>query len=220
MTDTMDPAAVAQFLVDNPQFFEQHAALLGRVKLSSPLTGKAVSLQERQMEVMRDKYKALELQMAELIRLAKDNAAIANKFHAWTQSLLQQRNQADLPRALVEGLRSQFAVPQATLRLWDLGPHHAGQWFAQGVSDDARIFANSLLAPYCGSNHDFEAVRWLDDAGAVQSTVILPLRSGGAAFGLLILGSPDPQRFGADMATDFLIHIGETASAALAALRA
>jgi hypothetical protein len=50
--------------------------------------------------------------------------------------------------------------------------------------------------------------------------VILPLRSGGAAFGLLILGSADPARFEADMATDFLIHIGETASAALAALRA
>ena len=220
MTDTMDPAAVAQFLVDNPQFFEQHAALLGKVKLSSPLTGKAVSLQERQMEVMRDKYKALELQMAELIRLAQDNAAIANKFHAWTQHLLAARDGAELPRALVDGLCAQFAVPQATLRLWDLAPAHAGAWFTQGVSDDARIFANSLLAPYCGSNHDFEAVRWLPDAGAVQSTVILPLRSGGAAFGLLILGSPDPQRFGAEMATDFLIHIGETAGAALAALRA
>ncbi len=220
MTDIMDPAAVAQFLVDNPQFFEQHAGLLGKVKLSSPLTGKAVSLQERQMEVMRDKYKALEMQMAELIRLAQDNAAIANKFHAWTQALLQARDKAELPRALVDGLRAQFAVPQATLRLWDLAPEHAGLWFAQDVSDDARIFANSLLAPYCGSNHDFEAVRWLDDAAAVQSTVILPLRSGGSAFGLLILGSPDPQRFGAEMATDFLIHIGETASAALAALRA
>jgi uncharacterized protein YigA (DUF484 family) len=219
MTDTMDPTAVAQFLVDNPQFFEQHAALLGKVKLSSPLTGKAVSLQERQMEVMRDKYKALELQMAELIRLARDNAAIANKFHAWTQALLQARHGADLPRALVDGLCTQFSVPQATLRLWNLAPEHGDAWFVRGVSDDARIFANSLLAPYCGSNHDFEAVRWLDDAAAVQSTVILPLRSGGSAFGLLILGSPDPRRFGAEMATDFLIHIGETASAALAALR-
>jgi uncharacterized protein YigA (DUF484 family) len=111
-------------------------------------------------------------------------------------------------------------VPQATLRLWDLAPAHGGAWFAEGVSDDARIFANSLLAPYCGSNHDFEAVRWLDAAGGVLSTVILPRRCGGAAFGLLILGSPDPQRFGAEMATDFLIHIGETAGAALAALRA
>jgi uncharacterized protein YigA (DUF484 family) len=219
MTDTLDPAAVAQFLIDTPQFFEQQAALLGQVKLSSPLTGKTVSLQERQMEVMRDKYKALESQMAELIRLAQENAAIANKFHGWTQALLQARENTELPRALVDGLRTEFAVPQATLRLWDLAPGHEGQWYTLGVSDDARLFASSLMAPYCGSNHDFEAVRWLADAATVQSTVILPLRSGAGAFGLLILGSPDPERFEADMATDFLIHIGATASAALAALR-
>jgi uncharacterized protein YigA (DUF484 family) len=219
MTAILDSTAVAHYLADNPNFFEEHAGLLGKVKLSSPLTGKAVSLQERQMEVMRDKYKALELRMAELIRVAQDNAAIANKFHAWTETLLRARHDADLPLTLVDGLKQQFAVPQATLRLWNLAPEHAGRWFAEGVSDDARIFANSLLAPYCGSNHDFEAVRWLDDAAAVQSTAILPLRGADGAFGLLILGSPDPERFSASMATDFLIHIGQTASAALASLR-
>ena len=63
MTFALDSATVAQFLADNPDFFEEHAGLLGEVKLSSPLTGKAVSLQERQMEVMRAKYNALELTM-------------------------------------------------------------------------------------------------------------------------------------------------------------
>ena len=172
------------------------------------------------MEVMRDKYKALELRMSELIRLAQDNATIANKFHAWTQGLLKARQPADMPSAVVNGLRDGFGVPQATLRMWNVAPEYTGSWFADGVSDDARIFAGSLMAPYCGSNHDFEAVRWLDDAASVQSTVILPLRAGDTAFGLLILGSPDPARFTADMGTDFLVHIGETASAALVPLRA
>lgn len=220
MTATLDSTAVADYLAAHPTFFQEHANLLGEVKLSSPLTGKAVSLQERQMEVMRDKYKALELRMSDLIRLAEANAAIANKFHGWTQALLKTRHDSDMARALVDGLATHFGVPQATLRLWNLAPAHAGAWYVNGVSEDARLFANSLLAPYCGSNHDFEAVRWLADAGAVQSTVILPLRSNGSAFGLLILGSPDPERFTASMGTDFLVHIGETASAALAALRA
>jgi uncharacterized protein YigA (DUF484 family) len=220
MTATLDSSAVASYLSDNPNFFEEHAGLLGQVRLLSPLTGKAVSLQERQMEVMRDKYKALELRMSELIRLARDNATIANKFHGWTQGLLKARQHSELPDAVANGLRDVFAVPQVTLRLWDLSGAHAERWYVNGVSEDARLFANSLLAPYCGSNHDFEAVRWLDDAASVASTVILPLRSEGTAFGLLIMGSPDPERFTAHMATDFLIHIGETSSAALAALRA
>jgi uncharacterized protein YigA (DUF484 family) len=224
MTATLDSAAIAQYLVDHPQFFEEYAGLLGEVKLSSPLTGRAVSLQERQMEVMRDKYRTLELRMAELIRHAEDNAAIANRFHGWTRQLLQAgapgEAPAAMPRAVVDGLVQHFVVPHATLRLWDLAPAHAAGWYASGVSDDVRLFANGLRAPYCGLNRDFEAVRWLEDSAGVRSTVLVPLRAAGSAFGLLVLGSPDPERFSAGMGTDFLVHIGETASAALAPLRA
>jgi uncharacterized protein YigA (DUF484 family) len=228
MTASLDSAAVAQFLLDHPQFFVEHAALLGEVKLSSPLTGRAVSLQERQMEVMRDKYRTLELRMAELTRRAEENAAIANRFHGWTQQLLRAREPGAIPSAVADGLVKHFIVPQATLRLWKLAPAHADAWFARGVSEDARLFANSLRAPYCGPNKEFEAVGWLAgaeladtetaDAAAVRSTVLLPLRAGGSAFGLLVLGSHDPERFSASMATDFLVHIGETASTALAPL--
>ncbi|UGQ46116.1 DUF484 family protein [Massilia endophytica] len=221
MTAQLDSLAVAQYLADHPHFFEEHANLLGDVKLSSPLTGRAVSLQERQMEVMREKYKTLELRLAELTRHAHENAAIANRFHSWNQALLRERDPAALPRAMTEGLKDSFHVPAATLRLFDVPSQYADEWFAAGVSEDARLFANSLLAPYCGSNNDFEAVRWLDDADSIKSTVILALRKPGTrdpAFGLLIMGSPDPERFTALMATDFLVHIAETASVALAPL--
>ena len=227
MTVPLDSSTVAQYLTDHPHFFEEQAGLLGAIKLSSPLTGRAVSLQERQMEVMRDKYKTLELRMADLSRLAQENEAIANKFHGWTQALLQAESAAALPQTVIDGLQTGFGVPYVTLRLWQVAPAHADAWFTRDVSDDARIFANSLLAPYCGNNHDFEAVRWLGATDAIASTAILPLRAAkrdgaaaGAAFGLLILGSPDPARFTASMGTDFLIHIGQTASAALQALQA
>lgn len=219
MTAPLDPTAIAQYLLDHPQFFEEHAALLGEVKLSSPLTGRAVSLQERQMEVMRDKYRVLELRLSELGRHAEENAAIANRFHGWTQQLLRTRLSAELPAAVADGLVKHFIVPQATLRLWNVAPEHAGAWYASGVSDDVRLFANGLRAPYCGPNKEFEAVGWLADAATVQSTVLLPLRAGGNAFGLLVLGSSDPARFTSTMATDFLVHIGDTAGTALAPLR-
>jgi uncharacterized protein YigA (DUF484 family) len=229
MTVPLDSSTVATYLTEHPQFFDEHAGLLGDIKLTSPLMGRAVSLQERQMEVMRDKYKALELRLSNLSRLAEENEAIANKFHRWTQTLLTPGSHTDVARAVIDGLQSGFGVPYVTLRLWQVAPAHEDAWFTQDVSDDARIFANSLLAPYCGSNHDFEAVRWLGAPGTVQSTAILPLRAprrdgaGGAAgpaFGLLILGSPDTDRFTASMGTSFLVHIGETASAALLPLRA
>ena len=171
------------------------------------------------MEVMREKYKVLELQLSDLLRHGQANDAIAHKVQSWTRSLLQARNDVDLPRVLATGLQTVFGVPQVTLRLWRVAPDYAHAWFAEDAAQDAMIFAKSLTAPYCGANNDFDAVRWLEDAASVQSTAIIPLRLGTAdTFGLLVLGSGDPQRFAAGMATDFLREIGATASAALACL--
>jgi uncharacterized protein YigA (DUF484 family) len=67
-------------------------------------------------------------------------------------------------------------------------------------------------------------VGWLSDAGTAMSIALVPLRPGGSpgagpAFGMLVLASPDPQRFEAGLATDFLERIAELASAALSRLR-
>ena len=220
MTAKLDSIAVAQFLEDTPDFFEQHAELLGNVRLSSALGGRTLSLQERQMDVMREKVKALELRLAELMRLAQENHAITDKFQRWTRSLLLARNDVDLPHLLVEGMKTTFSVPQVTLRLWNVATDFSHAWFAAPVSEDARLFAGSLSGPFCGKNDDFEAASWLDDGASVKSIAMLPLRIGAASgvFGIVVLGSADPQRFTAEMATDFLISIGETSSAALSCL--
>lgn len=220
MTYQLDSTAVADFLSDNPHFFEEHSELLAKVKLTSPLAGRTVSLQERQMEVLRNKIKSQELRMADLMRIAQENDVIAQKFLSWTCSLLLARNDVDLPHTLINSLQTIFSVPHATLRIWGAAEEFSHTWFAADVSADAKIFCNGLTAPYCGPNQDFEAASWIDDAESVQSIAMLPLRVGAApeAFGLLVLGSSDPHRFSADMATDFLSKIGETASAAMTCL--
>jgi len=211
---------VAQYLLDNPDFFQENAAILAHLHLPSPLTGRAVSLQERQIEVLREKYKVLELRMAELVRVAQENDALTRKMQLWTRSLLTSRSDVDLPHTLNTGLKSIFELPYVTLRMWGVAAEYAHTWYAQGVSEDTKIFANSLQVPYCGKNNDFEAVHWLEDARDVQSTAILPLRTNAEAdtFGLLVLGSPDGNRFHTGMATDYLAEIGKTASAALICL--
>jgi len=216
----LDSDSIADYLLDHPHFFEEHAELLGRIRLTSPLLGRAISLQERQMEILREKIKVQELHMADLMRIAQENDEITSKFQSWTRSLLLARNDSDLPQVLSGNLQTIFNVPQVTLRLWNIAEKHDGNWFTAAVSEDARIFANGLTTPFCGPNNEFEAAGWLEDAASVKSIAMLPLRVGAApeAFGLLVLGSSDPNRFTADMGTDFLTRIGETASAALACL--
>lgn len=220
MTLQLDSNSVAHYLANNPHFFEDHADLMLKIKLTSPLGGRTVSLQERQMEVLREKIRAMELRLAALMRVAQDNDVITDKIQSWVRSLLLARNDVDLPHLLINGLQTIFSVPHATLRIWGVAEEFSHTWFSADVSIDARIFSNGLHTPFCGANNAFEAASWLDEPSSIQSVVIMPLRveAGADAFGLLVLGSPDPERFTADMATDFLIKIGETTSAALTCL--
>lgn len=220
MTSPLDSNTVADYLLNNPQFFEEHAEVLASIRLSSALGARTLSLQERQMDVMREKFKAMELRLAELLRIGQENDQITHKLHTWTRSLLMARNDVDLPHTLTVGLQDTFAVPHVTLRLWGVAEEFAHTWFAAPASADSRLFSNGLTTPFCGSNNDFEAASWLEDAPSIQSLALLPLRLNDApeAFGLLVLGSPDAGRFTSDMATDFLSDIAQTASAALSSL--
>ena len=210
---------IANYLAHTPGFFERHAELLSSVQLTSPHGQRAVSLQERQMEMLRDRIKGLELRIVEMIRHGQENIAIADRLHRTTRRLLVTSDPAMLPGRIVESLKHEFMIPQAALRLWNLGPVYDDLPFAQAVSDDAKSFTTSLSMPYCGVNAGFEAARWLEDPGTVMSLALLPLRQGDTCFGLLVLGSPDPTRYAADMGTDFLLRIADVASAALSRLR-
>ena len=211
---------IAEYLANTPGFFERQAELLASVQLTSPHGQRAVSLQERQMEMLRERIKGLERKIVEMIRNGQENVAIADRLHRWTLDLLLTREPASLPDAAVAGLKHQFLIPQAALRLWNAAPAFAAEPFAAAVGDDVKSFVESLSQPYCGLNSGFEAVRWLGDSAVVMSVALVPLRDDDGALGLLVLGSPDPTRYAAEMGTEFLARIGEITSAALSRLRA
>ena len=211
---------IANFLANTPDFFERHAELLGTVQLSSGHGSRAVSLQERQAELLRDKIKILEARMVDMIRHGQENVAIAGKLQRCTRNLLLTAHARDLPDTIVHELKGQFAIAQVAIKLWRVNGVFAGEPFAHGASSDAQTFASSLGAPYCGVNSSFEAANWLPDPAMAMSIAMIPLREDGAheAFGMLVMASADPQRFHVDMGTDFLAQIGDLAGAALTRL--
>ena len=107
--------------VNTPGFFERHAEVLAAVRLTSPHGQRAVSLQERQMEMLRDKIKGLEHRIIEMIRHSQENEAIADRLHRFTQAILLTANPGELPEVIVRELKHEFMVPRAsyyTLKRW------------------------------------------------------------------------------------------------------
>lgn len=216
MTHAIDAHAVALYLEDHPQFFDQHPDLIAGLKLTTALGGRTVSLHERQVEVLRDKVRQLELKLGNQGHVARDNEAIMEKFHQWVLRLLSS-DDGRAPESLLASLRECFGVPAASLRLWGTATDVSDVWQQGPALEEAKALANQQTHPYCGSPANKPGVQWLEDASAMQSVALVALKKPGAneSFGLLVLGSPDARRFSADLATDILERIGETASAAL-----
>jgi uncharacterized protein YigA (DUF484 family) len=92
--------------------------------------------------------------------------------------------------------------------------------YAQVVTAEVKQAASSYVSPFVGAGAGIEATQWLQEPAQAASVALLPLRlsKDQTPFGLLVLASPDAQRFHSGMGTDFLEHLGELCSAALSAL--
>jgi len=214
---------IANYLANTPDFFLRHAELAA-VQFTSPHSNRAVGLQERQAEMLREKIKSLEQRIMEMIRHGSENVMLSDKILRWARSLLMVSDLHALPASIEQDIQTQFSVPQVGIRLWGVATEYASLTAAKEVSEDAKVFASSLMEPFCGLNTGFEAVGWLADPGTVTSLALIPLRGGEAgsmspAFGMLVLASPDPHRFHSGMGTDFLARIGELVSAATSRLK-
>lgn len=209
----MKPEDVVRFLQENPAFFDEHAELLSQINVQHPHGSHAIPLSDRQVISLREKNRALEAKLTELIRFGEENDAVSEKVHRLSVAMLSAAGLATLLSAVYFNLREDFAVPHAALRVW-LGAADHPEF--SPVSDAVQSFAAELDHPYCGPNTGLEAVAWLGEAAPhVRSVAFMPLRDKSETFGLLLLASEDPQRFYAEMGTVYLTRIGDLVSAAL-----
>lgn len=209
----MNPDDVARYLQENPIFFERYAELLAEIHVPHPHGNHAIPLSDRQVISLREKNRALETKLSELIQFGEENDAISEKVHRAGLAMLSA---ADLPALLASlyfHLREDFAVPHIGLRVWR-GAAELPE-FAP-VSDELRAFAAALEQPFCGANSGFEAVGWLGEAAEhIRTVALMPVRERDETFGLLVLASEDAQRFYPEMGTLYLKRIGEMVGAAL-----
>jgi uncharacterized protein YigA (DUF484 family) len=206
---------IARYLQDHPQFFEDYHDLLAQLHVPHPHGGRTISITERQILTLREKAKALELKLAELLRFGEENDLISTRVHALSVALLTAGSFEALMNVLREQLADAFAIPQMALRLWNSVLTRDSDVFAP-VEERIRAFANDAKHPYCGPVKDLGVVAWFGDAApSVQSNALIPLRRESRIVGLLALGSDDADRFVPDMGTLYLERIGELLGASL-----
>jgi uncharacterized protein YigA (DUF484 family) len=197
---------VARYLQDNPQFFEDHVDTLAQITLAHPHGGRTISLSERQLLALREKNRALERKLGEVIAIAKDNDALQEKVHEFVVSLFAARDLTTLQDIIPRQLGDIFSVPHSVLRLWQENP----------PSVEVLNFADAQQTPVCLHAAAHDTATWFGTAAdLLHSFAYLPLRAGSATIGMLVLASEEKQRFYPEMGTIFLQRIAEAVESAL-----
>ncbi|HUQ76150.1 MAG TPA: DUF484 family protein [Burkholderiales bacterium] len=212
----MNADDLARFLRANPQFFDQNPELLETIHVPHPYGGRAIPLAERQTVALREKVKALEAKLGELIKFAEENDGISEKVHRLSVALAGARDFPALTRSLYFHLREDFAVPHVTLRVWGKSvPADFDE--AHPVSEAQREHAKTMGAPQCGPAQGNAFAAWFPEASEhIRSMALVPLGDT-AVFGLMALASEDPKRFYPEMGTLYLRRIGELCAAGVTA---
>ncbi len=207
---------VADFLRQNPGFFEQHVDVLMNLQIPHPHGGRAVSIGERQLVAEREKSRLLEDKLRELIRFGEENDALGGKVHAFACRLIEAAGlEATLDTAYLD-LLDHFAVPHVAVRLWNVAEADAGTKEFAAVPAEMRQFVDKLDVPYCGNHAVYESQAWFgESAPHLKSFALVALRHGEGAFGVLALASEDAQRFYPEMGTLYLARIGDLLGHAL-----
>jgi uncharacterized protein len=211
----MTPDAVATYLTEHPEFFEQYADMLAEIYIPHPLGGRAIPISERQILTLRERTRQLEAKLRDVIQYGQENDAIGDKVHRLAIVALGARTLDVLVAGVRFNLREDFAVPHVELRAWrpDGGACLAG---VSTAATPTREYTASLTAAYCGPIVAQDTVEELfgEAASHLKSFCLVPLRHE-APFGLLAFASEDAQRFYPEMGTLFLQRIGEMVSTAL-----
>src|SRR5688572_24563886 len=207
---------VAEFLRQNPGFFENHVDVLMNLQIPHPHGGRAVSIGERQLVAVREKAKLLEDKLRELIHFGEENDAVGAKVHRLCCRLIEATSLDAALDTLYLDLLDHFAVPHVAVRLWNVAEENPDTKEFAAVAGEMREFVEKMPAPYCGHHAVYESQAWFGEAAPhLKSFALVALRREDLGFGVVGLASEDPKRFYPEMGTMYLGRIGELVSHAL-----
>ncbi len=207
---------VMSFLQLNPDFFDANPQALADIKLQHD-SGKAVSLIERQVTVLREQRKKLKRQLQDLIDIARQNDDLNRRLHQLTLRLINCRRLSEVLDTLKHHLQRDFNADAVTLRLRAIPNRPDLAAFAEFNADAETIFDGftrlvNEQKPVCGRFRP-EQMRQLFPASTVNlgSAALIPLHDL-PVFGMLAVGALDAQRFHPEQGTVFLAQLGELVS--------
>lgn len=207
----LSPVIIKDYLRANPTFFDDNPDILELISLPHKNRG-AISLIERQIALLRKRDLELSNHISGLLGKAQDNEQLFKKTSRLIVSLISAANLAAVIDALSKSLSIDFQVEFHQLILFgehNLTPTPHARIVAM---KKARLQISSLLEkkePLSGvlTNNELHFI-FEGTSKEIQSTTAIVL-SNGSVFGILAIGSSDPNYYNDAIDTLFFSQIAE-----------
>ena len=136
--------------------------------------------------------------------------------HRLVIALLATSSIDEVFNALYFSLKEDFSIPFVAMRLWNVVCTDPSRIEFSETSEDVHAIAESLAQPYCGNHIADEIKHWFGEGEEhLNSFAMIPLNAL-QTIGLLILGSPDGERFYPEMGILHLKRLGDLIFTAVA----
>lgn len=207
---------MVRYLRDHPDFFERHPELLADMLLPHD-TGGAVSLLERQVSVLREQRDDYKKKLQQLIQTAQANEQLNNHVNALILALLDATSLEEVLHIVQTRLASDFDAEAVVVRLFNTGHPTMKRlpelvdWSEPVLGAFEKVIAGRK--PVCGALKPGQLdALFSEQSDNIVSAALIPLVesvNSSKCYGLLAIGSPDRNRFRADMGTVFLSQLGK-----------
>ena len=207
---------IVRFLRDHPDFFEHHQDLLADMLLPHE-TGNAISLVERQVSVLREQRDEYKKKLQQLIKTAQQNEKLNNHVNALILALLDAETLDEVLQIVQTRLVNDFDAEAVVVRLFDTGHPTMSRipelvdWSEPVMGAFEKVIEGRK--PVCGALKPGQLdALFSDQSDNIVSAALIPLVvsvESRKCYGMLAIGSPDRNRFRADMGTVFLSQLGK-----------
>jgi uncharacterized protein YigA (DUF484 family) len=201
---------VIAYLKGDRDFFQRHPRILSELNLPHE-SGKAISLIERQVAILRERNMQMRRRMNELLQNAKDNEGLFAKTRTLTLELLNVNGWHELNEVLATFVLADFEADFVCCHLSNPPVFLDHLHSHDGALPHERFVTNKQ--PVCTTLRvqELESLFPVQQHSVEGSAVIAPLYWEDGV-GCLAIGSRDTARFTSDMDTLFVTYIGEVLS--------
>lgn len=210
----LTPAQVEQYLIENPTFFNKREHILADLYLPYG-GGSAISLQERQVGILRERNIDMRKRLNEFLEQGQRNDVLFKKTSALVLNLLEAKTLSDLIKRLVSYCESEFQVDKVQFTLFTSSAYRSSECRVVSILEVERALPFLVRDQKTVSGvfrEDEFAFLFSQQAEDIASAIVLPIINNGKMIAMLAMGSNDAHYFKAGMNTLFLGFIGEVIS--------